>query len=127
MTLIEVVLSAYTLHAHCVGRWAGIGLTASGTRAVPGVTAAASKQCFPRGTWVELPPEVAPEVHLSNGYRPLVYIVEDTGSELTRRAKLGECRLDLLIGGNSEAAVRWAKDYGIKRARVRVIVSPRPR
>jgi 3D (Asp-Asp-Asp) domain-containing protein len=119
--LIEVILSAYTLHANCVGRWAGLGLTASGTRAVIGVTAAADRSCVPRGAWVYLPDGAAPEIHGSYGLRPQIYIVEDSGGELTRRAKAGECRIDLLVGGNSLAAVRWAKDYGIKKAVVRVV------
>jgi 3D (Asp-Asp-Asp) domain-containing protein len=118
---LSAQLTAYTLAASCVLQWHGLGLTSSGTRAIPGVTAAAARECIRPGTWIELPAHATPDGHAR------VWIVEDTGSALRSAAREGRCVVDLLVGGDSAGAVRAARLYGRRRAEIRILHVPRDR
>lgn len=95
INLGEFKLTAYCTCAKCCGKWAD-GVTATGTRAIPGRTVAVDPDVIPLGSKVYI-----------NGFE---YTAEDTGSAIKGH------RIDVLFPSHEEAL-----EFGVQYADVSII------
>jgi hypothetical protein len=119
-TLLSVILTAWSLGPQSTGIWYGLGISADGSRAVPGFTAAAGP-CIPRGSVVEIVEhQVAPV--LPRVGRVTRWWITDTGSALREAwRKDRTCLVDMLVAGDGKLAHEFAMAYGRRMAVLRVV------